>query len=96
MCLQESVDKTYLFECMMNLPVDVEKVRASFSHPAFQSDTDGGGGADEAAGVTVQQLFSTGALTDRPARGVWADNKQSKANFFKKMSVSESAAMTDL
>ena len=94
MCLQESVDKTYLFECMMTLPVDVEKMRASFNHPASQSDTDGG--PDEAAGVTVQQLLSTGALTDRPARGMWADNKQSKANFFKKMSVSESAATTDL
>ena len=94
MCLQESVDKTYLFECMMTLPVDVEKMRASFNHPASQSDTDGG--PDEATGVTVQQLFSTGALTDRPARGMWADNKQSKANFLKKMSVSESAAMADL
>lgn len=94
MCLQESVDKTYLFECVMALPVDMERMRASLSHSASQCDTDGG--PDEAAGVTVQQVLRTGALADRPAKGMWADNKQSKANYFRKISVPESAAMTDL
>ena len=91
--LQESVDKTYLFERVMTLPVDVNRMRMESSHHASQDSADG---THETPGVTVRQLFATGALTDGSATGGWAENKQSKANFFKKMSASESVAMTDL
>ena len=77
----------------MTLPVDVDRMRAESGYPSSQAHTDGPG---ESAGVTVRQLFSTGALAERPAGGMWAENKQSKANFFKKMSVPDSAATTDL
>lgn len=90
--LQESVDKTYLFERMMTLPVDVNRMRSESGHPTSQDSPDG---AHETPGMTVQQLFSAGVLTDGPAVGGWAENKQSKANFFRKLSAPE-AAMTDL
>lgn len=91
--LQESVDKTYLFERMMTLPVDVTRMRAASGHPPSQESADGFG---ETPGMTVRQLFSSGALTDGHATGGWAENKQSKAHFFKKMSTPMSAGMTDL
>lgn len=68
-------------------------MRTESGYPVPQTSTDGPG---ETAGVTVRQLFNTGVLTDRPAKGMWEENKQSKANFFKKMSVPVSAAMTNL
>lgn len=75
---------------MLTLPVDVYRMTGESGYPVPQTSTDGPG---ETAGVTVRQLFNTGVLTDRPAKGM---REQSKANFFKKMSVPESAAMTDL
>ena len=78
----------------MTLPVDVNRMRAETGYPAAQVDlTDGPG---EAVGVTVRQLFSSGMLMDRTTKGVGLENKQSRANYFKKMSIPDSAAMTDL